>query len=74
MLSKLLFAALLAVLAYKAFGWWRQWRRSQELASPTRQSPLDAGDDLRHCARCDRYIDAAALSACRIADCPMKGR
>jgi uncharacterized membrane protein YebE (DUF533 family) len=73
-MGKLLIAALLAVLAYKAYGWWRQWQARQDLPAPPDQSPLEAGEDLRRCGGCDRYVVPATIAACVREDCPMKGR
>ncbi len=73
MLGKLLIAALFAVLAYKAFGWYRNWQAGQSLATPPKPDPLGPGEDLRRCAACDRYVAAAAIAACDRVGCPMKG-
>lgn len=73
-MGKLLVAVLFAILAYKAYGWWREWQARQDLPAPPEKSPLEAGEDLRRCAACDRYVVAATISACGRLDCPMKGQ
>jgi hypothetical protein len=71
-MGKILIAVLLAVLAYKAYGWWRGWQARQDLQAPPEAAPLASGEDLRRCAVCDRYVASAAISACERLDCPMK--
>ena len=70
---KLILAILLAVLAYKSFGWFRSWQARQEIAAAPPAEPLGPGVDLRRCSACDRYVAASAIADCGRADCPMKG-
>lgn len=72
MLGKILFAVLLVVLAYKAFGWFRTWQARQQLPDPPERGPIGPGEDLRRCTACDRYVDRAAILVCKRSDCPMK--